>query len=69
MCDIQLPVGRHHIHRDLFAPRWGNFDCYWHVFGITFGSFSGGDSTDFDYSYFDLRASLNQELAYQTQAF
>ncbi|MGB4420578.1 MAG: hypothetical protein WBI29_02155, partial [Candidatus Saccharimonadales bacterium] len=31
LCDIQLPFGRHHIHRYLFAPRRHKFDGYWHV--------------------------------------
>ena len=68
MCDIQLPVGRHHIHRDLFAPAGSKLDCYWHVFLVTFGSFSGDDSTFLNDS-FDLRVSLNHEPAYQTKAF
>lgn len=32
ICDIQLPFGRHHVNRDLFAPRGSKFDCYWHEF-------------------------------------
>ena len=32
LCYVCLPFGRHHIHRDLFAPWWHKFDCYWHVF-------------------------------------
>ena len=40
ICDIQLPFGRHHIHRDLFAPAGRKIDCYWHVFLYSFSTVS-----------------------------